>query len=89
METSFPKYDHKQPYGMFGYPAFCCDMAIMRDNAQMAEECWRNGWMDAQTRTLFGTVIEKCEKQAPAVAEKLRELGPCKNSPLMYPYAQA
>lgn len=89
MQSVLPKFDPKLPYGMFGYPGHCCDMAIQRDNVQAAEECWRNGWMDVETRTIFGLVIDKCDSRAPAVAKKLRELGPCKREPLMEPYAQA
>ena len=79
----FAPFNPKAVYGMFGYAGHCCDAAINADRPDMAEECWRRGWMDGDTRTLFGTVLQKCESKAPSVAAKLRELGPSPFEPEM------
>lgn len=83
MKSLFSPYAPSQHYGMFGYAGFCCDAAISNNNPEMAEECWRRGWMDVTTQTFIGTVIEKCDRSAPMVAERLRALGPCKSEPEM------
>jgi hypothetical protein len=69
-------------WGMFGYAGNCCDTAIKRDDPDQAEECWRRGYMDYDTRMLVGTVGQECERRAPKVAERLKKLGPCKNQPM-------
>ena len=84
-ESLFAPFDPRRSYGMFGYAGICCDSAIFNDNPEMAEECWRRGWMDVETRTFFGLVIDKCDKVAPKVAAKLRELGPVQREPEMVP----
>lgn len=84
MNTSlFAPYSSKTFYGMFGYVGHCCDSAINNDSPEMAEECWRRGWMDGDTQTLLGTVLQKCDAKAPKVAAKLRELGPTRTEPEM------
>lgn len=82
-KSLFAPFNPKTNYGFFGYPAQCCEAAINNDSPEMAEECWRRGWMDSDTRTLFGTVQQKCDSRAPKVAAKLRELGPTTVEPEM------
>jgi hypothetical protein len=86
-ESLFKPFNPAEFYGMFGYAGQCCDIAIRRDDPAQAEECWRRGWMDAETRTLIGTVIDDCDRRAPKVAAKLRELGPVQREPEMVPGA--
>jgi hypothetical protein len=76
-----PHYNPKQNYDMFGYPGFCCHTAIKRDDAAQAEECWRRGWLDLTCSMLIGTLLDHCDRHAPNVGKKLRELGPCKIEP--------
>lgn len=75
-KSLFNAYSPTTNYGIFGYAGQCCDTAINLDNPAMAEECWQRGWMDVETQTFMGTVLDKCDKVAPKVAAKLRELGP-------------
>ena len=82
-KSLFAPFNVKAVYGMFGYVGHCCDSAINNNSPEMAEECWRRGWMDGDTQTMFGTVLQKCDSKAPKVAEKLRALGPCINQPEM------
>lgn len=82
-QSLFRPYSSSTHYGMFGYAGQCCDQAIFGNSPEMAEECWRRGWMDVNTQTFMGTVIEKCDRIAPKVAAKLRELGPCTAEPEM------
>lgn len=77
MESLFAPYKPSTNYGLFGYSGHCCDTAISKNSPEMAEECWRRGWMDLDTQTFMGTVLEKCDRVAPLVAERLRSLGPC------------
>lgn len=80
-----PIFKHFSPsavYGMWGYSGTCCDGAIKRDDPEQAEECWRRGYMDYDTRTLTGTVGQRCERDAPKVAERLKQLGPTKVPPM-------
>lgn len=77
MKSLFKPFSATSAYGMFGYAGHCCDLSISSDNPDMAEECWRKGWMDVETQTFMGMVIDKCDKVAPKVAERLRALGPC------------
>lgn len=85
MENSlFKPFNPTTPYGMFGYVGFCCDLAIKRDDPDMARECWERGWMDGPTRMLIGTVQQECDRKAPKVAQVLRDLGECKVSPQPY-----
>lgn len=79
---SLPYFNPDRPQGMFGYSGFCCDMAIKRDDPKQAEECWRRGYMDYGTRMLVGTVGAECERRAPKVAKRLRELGQCVTAPM-------
>lgn len=80
-----PPYEPDRNYGMFGYAGYVCELAIRRNDPDLAEECWRRGWMDGDTRMLIGTVIEECERRAPAVAERLRKLGRTRVPPEMVP----
>lgn len=82
-KSLFAPFNASAVYGMFGYSGFCCDSAINTDNPDMAEERWRRGWMDGDTQTLLGTVMQKCEAKAPKVAERLRALGPTQVEPEM------
>ena len=82
MSAVFKPYDPTINFGMFGYPGYCCDIAMRNDSAEQAEECWRRGWMDYDTRMLIGTVGQEAERRAPNVAKRLRKLGPCKTEPM-------
>lgn len=75
-------YDPKVNYGFFGYPGACCHGALQRDDPEQAEECWRRGWMDINTRMLIGNVREECARRSPKVGERLARLGPCKVEPM-------
>lgn len=77
MKSLFAPPSPSQHYGMFGYAGQCCDTAIFNNNPDMAEECWRRGWMDLNTETFMGMAIDKADRIAPLVAERLRKLGPC------------
>lgn len=70
-KTLFKPFKYGAFYGMFGYAGHCCDGTIKRDDPKQAEECWRRGYMDYDTRMLIGTVGDHCERRAPKVAEKL------------------
>lgn len=78
----FKPYDPRVNWDMFGYAGYCCQAAIRSNNPDAAEECWRRGWMDLNSRMLIGTVLSECERRAPEVAKRLRKLGPCKNEPM-------
>jgi hypothetical protein len=85
MSLAPPPYDPSESYGMFGYAGYVCEIALRHDNADLAEECWRRGWWDVTTRTLMGTVIEECDRRAPNVGARLRQLGPTQVEPEMAP----
>ncbi len=64
-------------YGLFGFEGAMCDRAIRSDNKEMLMECIKKGFINADSKTLFGDTIVKhadrfCAKQC---ATYLRELG--------------
>jgi hypothetical protein len=82
MTTVLKHFSPSAVWGMFGYAGNCCDAAIRHDDPEQAEECWKRGYMDYDTRMLVGTVGAECERRAPEVAERLKKLGPCKVEPM-------
>lgn len=70
----FRAFDPSVNYGMFGYAGHCCDTAINRDDPEQVQECFERGWIDTKTRTILGTVMDKCDRVAPKCAQRLREL---------------
>lgn len=81
--TTLPAYKPEEKYGMWGYSGFCCDLAIRRDDPALMNECINRGFIDADTRMVFGSVMDHCQRHAPRCfalltsrAEESRRIAP-------------
>lgn len=73
--TGFPP-KHATSNGQFGYEGTCTDIALRKDSADMIERCFRNDWIDFNTKMLTGcTILAYAKKRAPKCYERLVTLG--------------
>lgn len=63
-------------YLMFGYEGNCVDIALHRDDANMIERCYRNDWIDHDTKMFSGhSLREWAQRKSPKCAARLEQLG--------------
>jgi hypothetical protein len=62
---TLPAFKADEKYGMWGYSGFCCDLAIRRDDPALMNECINRGYIDVDTRMVFGSVMDHCQRHAP------------------------
>ena len=62
--------------GWFGYEGRCADIALLKDDADMIERCFRNDWIDFATKMFDGrTILREAQRRAPKCAERLAAPG--------------
>lgn len=62
--------------GMFGYDGKCTDIALAKDDADMIERCFKNDWIDFDTKMFTGcSITHHAKRAAPKCYERLVKLG--------------